>query len=83
MSTLELHEYINQKGIINFSDGKKECGIIVAKYNIVQAVIEYFLICSSNIEKYIAAMDKGENNLMEKYWSTIDVSQIVNIELLN
>lgn len=81
MSTHEIHDLIFQKGIFTFNDGHQNTVMIVARYNIVQARIEYYLIPESNIIAYQAARSKFDSNTHRELGTMVDIEHIVNAKL--
>ena len=81
MSTHEIQNLVFHQGQFTFSDGQKNNGMIVARYNIVDAKIEYYLIPEQNIMAYQAAKSHSEPNAHQKLGTTINIQDIIQAKL--
>ena len=83
MSTHEIQHLICHNGLFTFSDGKKDEGMIVSRYNIKEAQIEYYFIPSANLLAYKAARSHAENNAYKSLGWMIDIGNITHAKLIN
>lgn len=83
MSTKEIHDYVHQQGIITFSDGNKNEGIIIAKYNIAASRIEYFFVPTSKLQEYKRANDSHDYLTLNTLRQPIDITKVNNVQLMN
>ena len=81
MSTNEIQNLVFHQGHFTFTDGNKNSGMIVARYNIIDAKIEYFLIPEENIMAYQAARSHAEPNAHRSLGSNIDINDIIHANL--
>ena len=77
MTSQEIQDYIHVYSIFSFKDGRREPGICVNKYNIVEAKIEYFFIYQDNMQSYKNAFERYEKEICKS------LSVIINPEELN
>ena len=61
MGTHEIQSLICQKGQFTFQDGNQDEGMIISRYNISEAMIEYYFIPTGNLLAYQAA--RSHSNL--------------------
>jgi hypothetical protein len=83
MSTREIQGIIYQLGIFLFRGGSVNEGMVVARYNIAAAKIEYYFIHTSKLDDYRNA--KGNHELLahQRLGHMIDVNTIVRAQLFN
>jgi hypothetical protein len=81
MSTNEIQNLVFHQGQFTFTDGKMNSGMIVARYNIIDAKIEYYLIPEENILAYQAARSHAEPNAHKSLGMNIDISDIIQVNL--
>lgn len=81
MSKHEIQSIVFQQGRFTFSDGQENNGMIVVRYNIVDARIEYYLIPDENILAYQAALSHSEPNAYQKLGMNIDIQNILHAKL--
>ncbi len=81
MSTNEIQNLVFQQGQFTFSDGHKNDGMIVVRYNIVDARIEYYLIPEQNILAYQAAKSHAEPNAHKTLGMNINIDEIIQVKL--
>src|SRR3569832_367787 len=74
MTTFEIQDYIHVYSMFSFRDGRKLPGIIVNKYNVAKARVEYFFINQSDMGAYRQAFDNYDRE------SCTRLSQQVNLE---
>ena len=83
MSTHEIQNLICHNGQFTFIDGKQDEGMIISRYNISEAQIEYYFIPSMNVLAYQAARSHSEQNAHKKLGSMIDIGNISHAKLIN
>jgi hypothetical protein len=83
MSAHEIQQFIYQNGIFTFTDGKRNEGMIVCRYNIREAQIEYYMISAENVMAYQAARSQAEMDAHKKLGEMIDIGNITNAQLFN
>ena len=81
MSTNEIQNVVFQHGQFTFSNGQKNDGMIVVRYNIVDARIEYYLIHEQNILAYQAARSHAEPNAHKTLGTNINIDEIIQVKL--
>lgn len=79
MSTIEVQDYIHVYSMFSFRDGRKEPGIIVNKYNVVESRIEYFFISHSNMGAYRQAFDAYDRDTCKQLSVSVELNDILNI----
>lgn len=70
MSTKEIYDIAYKPGKFMFEGGQQNEGMIVPRYNIRLAKIEYFFIPSSRMEDYVNAKSKSEHEA-HKYFGNL------------
>lgn len=83
MSTHEIQHLICHKGQFTFIDGKQDEGMIISRYNIMAAQIEYYFIPSMNVIAYQAARSHSQNDAHKKLGMMIDIGNISHAKLIN
>ena len=81
MSTHEIQNIVYHLGQFTFNNGNKDYGMIVSRYNIVAARIEYYLIPETNIVAYQAARSHAEPNAHKTLGMNIDIENIVHAKM--
>ena len=83
MSTNEIQEIIYRLGQFIFRGGTINEGMVVARYNIRDAKIEYYFVPTSNLNEYKEAKNKHETNAQLRFGNIIDVNSIIQAKLFN
>ena len=83
MSTHEIQNLICQKGLFTFADGNQNEGMIISRYNISEAHIEYYFIPSTNLLAYQAARSHSNLDAHKKLGLMVDIGNISNAKLIN
>ena len=83
MKTTEIQDYINVYSMIRFTDGHREPGIIMNKYNISESCIEFFFIQHNHMNDYKKAHNESDNKTCENLSTPIDLDEIINITPIN
>ncbi len=80
MSTREIHHSSNKPAVIFFEGGIQNKGMIVPRYNIRLAKIEYFFIPSSRIHAYLNAKEQRQHEAYRYYGTQVEESSIKSIQ---
>lgn len=83
MSTREVHDFIYQLGVFMFRGGSINEGMLVTRYNIREARIEYYFIHTSRLNDYREAKTRHDNTAHKTLGSMIDVNTIIRAQLFN
>ena len=83
MSTHEIQNLICHTGQFTFIDGQQNEGMIVSRYNISAAQIEYYFIPSMNVLAYQAAKAHAQHDAHKKLGEIIDIGIISHAKLIN
>ena len=83
MSTHEIQHLIYHTGQFTFIDGKQDEGMIISRYNIGAAQIEYYFIPSMNVIAYQAARSHAEADAHKKLGMMINIGDISHAKLIN
>lgn len=85
MSTHEIQHLIFHQGQFIFQDGKQDEGMIISRYNIPSAQIEYYFIPSTNILAYQATKSRigMDYNSLQKLGQVIDIASIQHAKMIN
>ena len=83
MSTHEIQHLICHTGQFTFINGKKDEGMIISRYNIGAAQIEYYFIPSPNVIAYHAARSHADVDAHKKLGMLIDIGDISHAKLIN
>lgn len=81
MSTHEIQNLVFQNGQFTFNDGNQNVGMIVVRYNIVAAKIEYYLIPEMNILAYQASRSHHEVDAHKKLGNLIEIENIIHVKI--
>ncbi len=66
-----------------FRGGKINEGMLIARYNISEAKIEYYFIHTSKLNDYKEAKNSHDNTAHQRLGNMIDVNTIVRAQLFN
>ena len=83
MSTHEIQHLICHRGQFTFIDGKQDEGMIVSRYNIKEAQIEYYFIPSMNLLAYQAARSHAGNHAYTQLGRLVNINDILGAKLIN
>jgi len=83
MSTREIQEIIYQLGVFMFRGGAINEGMVVARYNIMEAKIEYYFIHTSKLTDYRTAKSNHDLEAHRRLGHRIDVQTIIKAQLFN
>jgi hypothetical protein len=83
MSTREIHSIIYQLGIFLFRGGSINEGMLVARYNISEARIEYYFIHTSRVNEYRAAKNAYDSHAHIRLGNRIEEASILRAEIFN
>lgn len=83
MSTREIQQFIYQLGLFIFSDGRRDEGMIVARYNIREGRVEYFFIPAGNVLAYRSARSHHDLEAHRKLGVPLDVNSVASAQLLS
>jgi hypothetical protein len=81
MSTREIQGIIYQLGVFLFRKGAVNEGMVVARYNIMEAKIEYYFIHTSKLSDYNNAKSNYDLHAHKKLGHMIDVNSIIRAQL--
>ena len=79
MSSEDLQSYIHVYCMFSFSDGRKEAGILINKYNIAELQVEYFFISHDDMNDYKHAFDNFDMTTCYQLSKKINTNDILNI----
>jgi len=79
MNTFEIQDYIHVYSMFSFRDGRKLPGIIVNKYNVAKARVEYFFINQSDMGAYRQAFDNYDRESCSRLSQQIKLEDIISI----
>ena len=83
MSIREMQNLISQNGKFTFIDGNTDEGMIVSRYNIPEARIEYYFIPSNNVTAYQAARSHYQLDAHIKLGRPVNESSILLAHMIN
>ncbi len=83
MSTREVQEIIHQLGVFVFRGGQINEGMLIARYNIKNARIEYYFIHTSKLEEYKKAKNSHDLEAPQRLGYLIEANSIIRAQLFN
>src|SRR4051812_23477292 len=83
MEAAEIENFINVYSMIRFSDGHREPGILMNKYNIEESCISYFFIAHNSMNDYKKAHDIANHSKCDQLSLPIDLAEVVSISPIN
>ena len=83
MSTKEIQDIIHQLGVFMFRGGNINEGMVVARYNIKEARIEYYFIETARLNEYRQAKSAHDMQAYSRLGRIIDVNTIIRAQLFN
>jgi len=81
MSIREVQDIIFHLGLFMFRGGSVNEGMLVSRYNIREARIEYYFIPVSNVGDYHAARNGHDRNAHVRLGNPVDVNTIIRAQL--
>ena len=79
MTPFEIQDYIHVYSMFSFRDGRKLPGIIVNKYNVSKARVEFFFINQSDMGAYRHAFDNYDRESCARLSQQVSIDDILNI----
>ncbi len=79
MTTLEIQDYIHVYSMFSFKDGRKESGIVINKYNLEKAEVEYFFISQVDMNSYKNAFDRYDKETCKRLAQLITLDELTSI----
>ena len=79
MTTFEIQDYIHVYSMFSFRDGRKLPGIIVNKYNVAKARVEFFFINQSDMGAYRQAFDNYDRESCARLSQQVNLDEIISI----
>ncbi len=83
MSTREIQGVVNQLGVFMFRNGAVNEGMVVARYNIRDARIEYYFIHTSKVNEYRDSRNSHDTVAHKRIGSMIDVNTIIRAQFFS
>jgi hypothetical protein len=83
MSIREIQNLIYQHGLFTFSDGRKDEGMVISRYNIKDARVEFYFIPSGNLLAFESARSHHDLEAHKKMGQLVDVQSIVTATTLH
>jgi hypothetical protein len=83
MSAREIQDIIHQLGVFMFRGGTINEGMLVARYNISEARIEYYFIHTSKLTEYREARKAHDMDAQNRLGNKIDINAIIRAQLFN
>lgn len=77
MSIREMQNLIYQQGNFTFSDGRKDEGMVISRYNIKEARVEFYFIPAKNLLAFESARSHHDLEAHKKMGQLVDVQSIV------
>ena len=79
MTAFEMQDYIHVYSMFSFRDGRKLPGIIVNKYNVAKARVEFFFINQSDMGAYRQAFDNYDRDSCSRLSQQVNLDDIISI----
>lgn len=79
MTTIEIQDFIHVYSMFSFKDGRKEPGIVINKYNLEKAEVEFFFIPQDHMNAYKNAFDRYDKETCRRLAQHVEVDQILNV----
>jgi len=79
MTAFEIQDYIHVYSMFSFRDGRKLPGIIVNKYNVAKARVEFYFINQSDMGAYRQAFDNYDRESCSRLIQQVNLEDILNI----
>lgn len=83
MSTREIQDIIYQLGLFLFRGGAVNEGMLVSRYNISEARIEYYFIHTSRMNDYLEATKARDMQAHKRLGRYVDANTIIRAQLFN
>ncbi len=79
MTSIEIQDFLHIYSMFSFKDGSKIPGIVVNKYNVSTAQVEYFFIAHHNMQSYKSAFEKYDTETCGRLSKKIHTDDLQNI----
>ncbi|MBP6335175.1 MAG: hypothetical protein KA444_06850 [Bacteroidia bacterium] len=79
MSSIEIQDYLHLYSMFSFKDGRKEPGILINKYNLIKAEIEYFFVSQFHMQAYKTAFEKYDKESCNRLAEVVNIENLVSI----
>jgi len=79
MTPIEIQDFIHIYSMFSFKDGSKIPGIVVNKYNVTNALVEYYFIAHDEMHAYKSAFEKYDRETCSRLSKRILTEDIINI----
>ena len=83
MSTREVQDIVHQLGVFMFRGGSINEGMLIARYNIAEARIEYYFIHTSRLNEYREAKNAHDAQAHKRLGNLIEANTIIRAQLFN
>ena len=81
MSIREVQDIIYRLGVFMFRGGLVNEGMVVARYNISDAKIDYYFIHTSKVNDYRQASNSQARDAHKRYGHPVDINSIIKAQL--
>ena len=79
MNARDIQDFIHLYSMISFSDGRKEAGILINRYNATDACVEYFFVEHDDMQTYKTAFENYDRDTCRRLSKKVDLDDIVHI----
>lgn len=79
MTTIELQDYMHVYSMFSFSDGRKESGILINKYNLQTSCVQYYFIPQEGMQAYKNAFEKYDKDTCNQIAIPVQHDNILSI----
>src|SRR4051794_35628688 len=83
MQETEIQDYINVYSMVRFADGHREPGIVMNRFSLDEAAIEYFFVQHNAMNEFKKAQAKSDHESCNRLSYPIDMNEIVSISPIN
>jgi hypothetical protein len=83
MSIREMQNIIYQQGLFTFQDGRKDEGMVVSRYNIPEARVEYYFIPAGNLLAFQSARSHHDLDAHKKMGQQVDIGSILEARTIH
>ena len=79
MTISEIQDFIHVYSMFSFSNGSREPGILVNKYNLTKACVEYYFVRHANMSAYRNALETYDKESCIRLSQFVEISSILSI----
>jgi hypothetical protein len=83
MNSIEVEDHIHVYSMFLFSDGRREAGILINKFNISSFQVEYYFVPQYQMQVYKNAFETYDPETCHRVSEKVDLKDLVSISAVS